>query len=115
LPSARPVDVLKIDVEGAEIDVILGARPHQWSRVRQVVLEGSDLDGGLARVCGLLAERGLTMQVVTEPLSSAEQGLRSFLLLATRDDDQPSRSSWTGLRGRGAPSLPIGARGPQRG
>jgi FkbM family methyltransferase len=33
-----PVDVLKIDVEGAELDVLNGARDEQWSQIRQVVL-----------------------------------------------------------------------------
>lgn len=78
------VDVLKIDVEGAEIDVIAGARPEQWSRVRQVVLEANDLDHRRERLCGMLRERGFTQQVIAEPALSLQQDLGSFLLLASQ-------------------------------
>lgn len=81
-----PIDVLKIDVEGAELDVLLGARMDQWPRVRQVVLEANDLDGRRERVCSLLRERGLTKQLITEPALSLQQDLKSFLLLASREE-----------------------------
>ncbi|MDQ3033485.1 MAG: FkbM family methyltransferase [Myxococcota bacterium] len=81
----RTVDVLKIDVEGAEVDVLFGARDEQWDRIRQVVLEGTDLDGRLAEIRAFLTARGLTRQVVSEPATAASQGLESFLLLASRN------------------------------
>jgi len=82
------IDVLKIDVEGAEIDVIAGARMDQWHRVRQIVLEGNDLDGRRDRLCSMLHERGFTKQVFAEPALSLQQDLRSFLMLASRQDAQ---------------------------
>lgn len=33
------VDLLKIDVEGAELDVLQGILPEDWPRIRQIVLE----------------------------------------------------------------------------
>jgi len=35
----KKIDLLKIDVEGAEWDVIAGMRDHHWSRVKQLVME----------------------------------------------------------------------------
>ncbi len=82
----RPVDALKIDVEGAELDVLLGVRDDQWRRIRQVVLEGNDLDNRLEMIKAHLAKHGLGRQRLTEPALSAAQKLNSFLLLASRDD-----------------------------
>ncbi len=79
-----PVDVLKIDVEGAELDVLHGARAEQWAGIRSVVLEANDLDGRLAGIRAFLAERGLGQQSIAEPSLGASLDLRSFLLLATR-------------------------------
>lgn len=58
------VDLLKVDVQKAELDVLLGIAPEDWPRIRQVVLEVHDLDDKLAKVHALLAEHGF--QVVTE-------------------------------------------------
>ena len=39
------VDLLKIDVEGPELEVLRGLGPETWPRVMQVVLETHDRDG----------------------------------------------------------------------
>jgi len=52
------VDLLKIDVEGAEADVLAGIADADWPRIRQVVLE-TQHDG--ARIRDLLASRGFTV------------------------------------------------------
>ena len=41
------IDLLKIDVEGAELDVMQGIAPEQWQMVRQVVAEVHDHEGRL--------------------------------------------------------------------
>jgi FkbM family methyltransferase len=76
LAAGRPVDLLKIDVEGAELDVLLGIDPEQWPLIRQAILEVPDHAGRLAEVCDLLSSHGL------EP--SAGPGPQ-------RDTDSPSR------------------------
>ncbi|MFG1642952.1 FkbM family methyltransferase [Amycolatopsis sp. NPDC049252] len=53
-----PVDLLKIDVEGAEADVLAGIAETDWPRIRQVVLE-TQHDG--PRLRALLGERGFTV------------------------------------------------------
>jgi hypothetical protein len=37
-----PIDVLKVDVEGAEVMVLRGIGAHQWPRIQQVVMEVED-------------------------------------------------------------------------
>jgi len=40
-----PVDVVKIDTEGAEYDIILGSDPADWSDVQRLVMEFHPIDG----------------------------------------------------------------------
>lgn len=54
------VDYMKIDVEGAELDVLLGVEPQDWPKIRQVSVETHDIDGRLDQVCGMLEQAGLT-------------------------------------------------------
>jgi FkbM family methyltransferase len=61
------IDLLKVDVEKAELDVLEGVEAGDWPRIRQVVVEVHDLDGRLARVTGLLRENGFgTVEVDQE-------------------------------------------------
>jgi 31-O-methyltransferase len=57
------VDLLKIDVEGAELDVLRGIEDRHWGRIQQVVLEVQDFDGKKDAVVALLKERGLSSTV----------------------------------------------------
>lgn len=52
------IDLLKIDVEKAEADVLVGIDPSTWERIDQIVLEVHDLDGRLRAVLDQLATRG---------------------------------------------------------
>jgi FkbM family methyltransferase len=64
----RPVDLLKIDVEGAEIEVVEGLPAGRWGQVRRVVVEYHDLfrPGCRERVSRVLAAAGFSLRVVTE-------------------------------------------------
>jgi len=53
------VDLLKIDVEHAELDVLRGLSDAHWPGVRQVVMEVHDVHGRLAHVLALLRRHGL--------------------------------------------------------
>jgi hypothetical protein len=52
------VDLVKCDVEGAELDVLEGIEDHHWPRIGAIVAEVHDVDGRLARIHGLLAAHG---------------------------------------------------------
>ncbi|MGP4111846.1 FkbM family methyltransferase [Streptomyces sp. 4N509B] len=82
LPREGRVDLLKIDVEGAEMDVMRGLDAADWARVDRVVAEVQDLDGRLAAVTGLLREVGL--DPVWEPSPLVEREIRTFLVTARR-------------------------------
>lgn len=80
------VDLLKIDVEGAEVDVLRGVSDVLWPRVRQVALEGHDENGRAREVKHLLESKGFTVDVST-PEIGKERGLDNFLAFARRSYD----------------------------
>jgi 31-O-methyltransferase len=53
------VDLLKIDVERAELDVLLGIDDRDWPSIRQIVAEVHE-DAQAAAIEGMLLERGFT-------------------------------------------------------
>ena len=64
-PPLREIALLKLDVEGAELDALRGLGDADWSRVRQVVVEAHD--GGEGRVAALealLRARGFEVRCV---------------------------------------------------
>jgi FkbM family methyltransferase len=52
------IDLLKIDVEKAELDVLRGIAEADWSRIKQVAAEVHDDEGRLALVTSLLVRHG---------------------------------------------------------
>lgn len=56
------VDLLKVDVEKAELDVLEGINPSDWQRIEQVVVEVHDIGGRLAQICELLRARGFEVR-----------------------------------------------------
>ncbi|OEV03687.1 FkbM family methyltransferase [Streptomyces oceani] len=77
----EPVDLLKIDVEGAELDVMEGLDPADWQRTRQVVVEVQDVCGRLDRIIDELDSRDFSVMVERSRLSEV---YRSFMVYATR-------------------------------
>ena len=65
------IDLLKIDVEGAEWDVLRGISARDWNRIEQVVAEVHDENGRVADVEKLLRARGFTVVCEPEPQSAA--------------------------------------------
>jgi FkbM family methyltransferase len=82
LRAGRPVDLLKIDVEGGELDVLLGIDPPHWPLIRQVILEAHDFNGRLEAICGLLRSHGLEPSVGPAPLIDPE--ILSYVVHAVR-------------------------------
>lgn len=78
------IDLLKIDVEGAELDVLLGIEERHWPLIEQVTLEGHDIDGRLRAIEDLFAKAGLDRIEVSVPELARERGLNNFMIWATR-------------------------------
>lgn len=72
LSDDRAIDLLKVDVEGAELDVLRGIDPLHWTLINQVVIEVQDLAGRLEDTCDLLIEHGLKPTVGLAPLIPPE-------------------------------------------
>ncbi len=78
------IDLLKVDVEGAELKVLAGIDPEMWRRVRQVVVESDGTDETTRPLVSVLRERGLrVLRVVSSPLM-VERGLKNVLIYASR-------------------------------
>ncbi|BDT99772.1 FkbM family methyltransferase [Nocardia sputorum] len=65
-PNAE-VGLLKVDVERAELDVLLGVADTDWPRIRAVVAEVHDRDDRLAQCCELLRRHGLLARTRQDP------------------------------------------------
>jgi len=74
LPPGR-IDLLKIDVEGAELDVLHGMGPRLWERVDRIVLEVQDTRDRLADICTLLTARHCAFRVTAASQLPHEYGL----------------------------------------
>ncbi|EST39293.1 hypothetical protein N566_02710 [Streptomycetaceae bacterium MP113-05] len=72
VPDDRDVDLLKIDVEGAEADVLLGVDDEQWPRIRRIVVEVVDLNERLATVCEVLRGAGFDVDARRAPMTEEE-------------------------------------------
>jgi amino acid adenylation domain-containing protein/FkbM family methyltransferase len=62
------IDLLKIDVQKAELDVLEGIADEDWKRIRQVAVEVHDLGGRVKRISQLLENRGYRVKVEQVPL-----------------------------------------------
>ncbi|HLO78441.1 MAG TPA: amino acid adenylation domain-containing protein, partial [Magnetospirillum sp.] len=83
------IDLLKVDVEKAEMDVLEGLDAADWPKIRRITVEVHDIDGRLAKITALLAAHGFQV--------SAEQ---------ERDLHDTAIHSVTGIRDDDAPATP---------
>ncbi|AXK33818.1 FkbM family methyltransferase [Streptomyces armeniacus] len=75
------IDLLKIDVEGAELDVMQGLDDEDWLRIDQAVIEVQDLDGRLDTIIDTLDGKGFSVVVERAELPEV---YRYYMVYATR-------------------------------
>ncbi|MGK7925986.1 MAG: FkbM family methyltransferase [Spirulina sp.] len=61
--SIDSINLLKIDVEGSELDVIQGIEPDDWIKIEQIVAEVHDTGNRLAQFCSILQDYGFKVTV----------------------------------------------------
>lgn len=82
VPDLKRIHLLKIDVEGAEMDVFYGLDDVHWNLIDNIVLEICDSKGDLAVAETLLRAKGF--EVTSEPASWAPKHLAMYMMTATR-------------------------------
>lgn len=75
------IDLLKVDVQKAELEVLQGIADADWPKIRQLAVEVHDTQGRLAQMRALLEARGYSVLSVQDELY---QGTNLFNLFATR-------------------------------
>jgi FkbM family methyltransferase len=81
--SIDRIDLLKIDVEGPELEILRGMDHDTWNKVQQVVLETHNRDGRLYAIHALLAREGFCD--IQEALQkTVDNGLDSIVVYARR-------------------------------
>lgn len=75
------IDLLKIDVEGAELAVLQGIEERHWPLVRQAVIEVEGWTANLAAIREVFDSRGFTVRAEQEP---AQRAADIGMVFATR-------------------------------
>lgn len=66
--NVERIDLLKVDVEKAELDVLSGIEEADWRKIEQAVLEVHDLEGRIEQVSQLLRGHGFAVQLEQDEL-----------------------------------------------
>ncbi|MFE4332892.1 FkbM family methyltransferase [Streptomyces sp. NPDC056831] len=85
------INLLKVDVERAEEDVLLGIDPEHWPLIDQVVVEVHDIAGRLERMVALLRTHGFDITMEQDSLFA---GSEIHMLYARRPARSRARTPW---------------------
>ncbi|MFI5748959.1 FkbM family methyltransferase [Streptomyces sp. NPDC051644] len=85
------INLLKVDVERAEEDVLLGIDPEHWPLIDQVVVEIHDIAGRLERIVELLHAQSFVTTVEQDDLFG---GSEIHMLYARRTDRSRAGAPW---------------------
>ncbi|MEM9818383.1 MAG: FkbM family methyltransferase, partial [Cyanobacteria bacterium P01_D01_bin.6] len=60
------IDLLKVDVEGSELDVLTGIEQEDWRKIRQVVVEVHNVNDRVEQIVSMLERHGYRTKVAQE-------------------------------------------------
>jgi FkbM family methyltransferase len=78
------IDLMKIDVEGSELDVIRGIATEDWPKIRQFVVEAHDIDGRVELLKSIFENHGYRTTVGQEDWA-VHKLTNIFTIYAVRD------------------------------
>jgi FkbM family methyltransferase len=85
--DAKVIDFLKIDVEGAELEVMGGLDDADWAKIRNVVLEIGNAKGELLEAERILQEQGFAITTTKTGLEANDErlaGLQLYIVVGRR-------------------------------
>jgi hypothetical protein len=89
--SVEAIDLLKIDVEGAELAVLRGIDADDWPKIRAIVAEVHDFDGRVETIRAMLESEGFGwVHFGQEPLF---EGTNIYMLQASREASGLTRAA----------------------
>lgn len=74
------IDLLKVDVEGAEVKVLTGIDEATWGRIQELVVEADGSEERTRAIVSLVTARGLALVRSFTPPSTAGRGLVNVIL-----------------------------------
>jgi amino acid adenylation domain-containing protein/FkbM family methyltransferase len=86
--NVERIDLLKLDVEKAELDVLMGIESDDWKKIDQVVMEIHDIDGRLKTVTDMLEAHGFNY-VLDQDAAFINTGLYHIYAVHPRRAPQP--------------------------
>jgi len=78
------IALMKIDVEGSELDIIEGIAEEDWPRIKQFVVEAHDFDGRVEKMKSIFESRGY-QTVVSQEEWELHKLINAYTIYAVRD------------------------------
>lgn len=82
--TPQSIDLLKVDVEGMELEVLKGIPDHWWPKIQQAVVEVHDLESRLQQISKLFAANDFKVKVYNDDFYNDEVGMNHHMLVATK-------------------------------
>lgn len=79
------IDLLKIDVEGAELDVLQGIEGEHWPKIKQIVMEAHDVGDRIETIKELLTQKGFKQINIIQPEFATSPIVNNYNIYATKN------------------------------